>query len=171
MAAPVVVGWVERVSLPALALIGLAAKIDTGARTSALHVHHLRPVRAMDGKGRPLVDATVPGPTPASAPRTLRLAVVEYAEVRDTSGRRERRPVVETTLVLGPIRRRVRLTLTDRGDMTYPLLVGRTALRGVLVDPVRRFLLAPRLRGTRKDARKGTGRVDTSDGPTDGPTD
>jgi hypothetical protein len=62
--------------------------------------------------------------------------------VRDTSGRTERRPVIETALALGPIKRRIAVTLTNRGDMLFPMLIGRTALGpGIVVDPARRYVL------------------------------
>ena len=67
--------------------------------------------------------------------------------MRDTSGRLERRPVIETTLELWPVKRNIRLSLTDRGDMRYPMLIGRTALGpGVLIDPTARYLLRTRRR-------------------------
>lgn len=132
-----VLGWVERVSLPRLGLWDLDAKVDTGARTSALHVAAVRPLAKPDRNGRTLVEVLLPSVHGAPA-RTVRLRVTEYVEIRDTSGRCERRPVVETVILLGPLRRRVRLSLTNRGDMVYPMLVGRTALRGVLVDPTSR---------------------------------
>jgi hypothetical protein len=132
------VGWVERVSLPDLGLWGLEAKVDTGARTSALHVRSVEPI--LKG-GFYIVLPPVGG---AGNRRLMRVVVRDWVEVRDTSGRRERRPVVETVLELGPFRRTIRLTLTDRGDMRYQLLVGRTAIPpGVLVDPAARFLLRP----------------------------
>ena len=59
---------------------------------------------------------------PSSAP------VVEYAHVKDSGGHTERRPVIETLLRMGDRGWRVRVTLTDRGDMRFPMLVGRTAL-------------------------------------------
>ncbi|HEY0711322.1 MAG TPA: RimK/LysX family protein [Polyangia bacterium] len=136
-------GWTERVNLPDLGLSQIAAKIDTGARTSALHVSSMRPV-----------PASAASPRPRSEPERDRLLVVlaqgttieveveDWVVVRDTSGRRERRPVVLTTLHIGRLRRTIRLGLTDRGDMRYPLLVGRTALPpGTLVDPNARNLL------------------------------
>jgi hypothetical protein len=65
--------------------------------------------------------------------------------VRDTSGRIERRPVIETPVKLGSIERRIAVTLTNRGDMLFPALIGRTALGpGVVVDPSRRYLLGGR---------------------------
>ncbi len=126
-----VAGWSERVGLPELGIGSLAAKLDTGARTSALHV------LAMSAAGDGFLDITLPVRRAAK----VRVAIVDHVVVRDSGGHAERRPVVETTLVIGAIRRRVRVTLTDRGDMTFPMLVGRSALAGVLVDPARRDLL------------------------------
>lgn len=138
----VILGWVEKVSLPQLGLTGLEAKIDTGARTCALHVLAVEPVFPASAAGRPLYDVRLAGPG-RGPPVQTRVTVREFVLVRDTSGRLERRPVIETILELGPLRRRVRVTLTNRGDMAYPMLVGRTALTGrVLVDPGRRYRLA-----------------------------
>jgi predicted deacylase len=138
------VGWVEHVTLPDLAIARLKAKIDTGARTSALHVARMRTVDTAGGpQRRPILEITVPGGGRGKKPQRVRAAVREYVVVRDTSGRMERRPVIETALQLGPIRRRISVTLTNRGDMLFPMLIGRTALgTGVVVDPVRRYLLA-----------------------------
>jgi hypothetical protein len=72
----------------------------------------------------------------------VRAAVHGFVMVRDTSGRTERRPVIETTLRLGTLKRRIAVTLTNRGDMLFPVLIGRTALGpGIVVDPSRRYLL------------------------------
>ncbi|HVZ73293.1 MAG TPA: RimK/LysX family protein, partial [Polyangia bacterium] len=135
-------GWVEHVALPDLAIARLAAKLDTGARTSALHVTRMRTVDTAGGPSRrPILEITVPGGG-RRKPRRVRAAVRGYAVVRDTSGRTERRPVIETALCLGPLKKRIAVTLTNRGDMQYPMLIGRTALGdAVVVDPARRHLL------------------------------
>jgi hypothetical protein len=141
---PLRVGWVETVSLPALGVDRLRAKIDTGARTSALHVTRMKTVGTTEGlHHRPILELTLPGgPRRSSAPLVVRVLVREYVQVKDTSGRSERRPVIETTLRLGTLERRIRVTLTNRGDMLFPMLIGRTALGpGVVVDPGRRMLL------------------------------
>jgi hypothetical protein len=140
------IGWVERVSLPELGLWGLAAKVDTGARTSALHVRAVEPMVSgledLAAEGDRSLFIVLPPLGGTGERKLMRVMVKDWVEVRDTSGRRERRPVVETTLELGPVRRTIRLTLTDRGDMRYQMLVGRTAIPpGVLVDPAARFLL------------------------------
>jgi predicted deacylase len=136
-------GWVEHVTLPDLAIPRLKAKIDTGARTSALHVADIRTVDTTGGPHRrPILEITVPGGGRGRKPHLVRAAVRGYAVVRDTSGRTERRPVIETALGLGPLKKRIAVTLTNRGDMLYPMLIGRTALgTGVVVDPSRRYLL------------------------------
>ena len=137
------VGWVEYVALPRLGVDRLKAKIDTGARTSALHVARMRTVDTAGGPHRrPILEITVPGGGRGKRPHRVRAAVHGFAMVRDTSGRIERRPVIETALKLGSIERRIAVTLTNRGDMLFPALIGRTALGpGVVVDPSRRYLL------------------------------
>jgi predicted deacylase len=137
------IGWVEHVALPRLEIKRLKAKIDTGARTSALHVVRMRTIDTAGGPNRrPILEITVPGGRRGERPHVVRATVRGFAMVRDTSGRTERRPVIETALELGPFERRITLTLTDRGDMLFPMLVGRTALGpGVVVDPSRRYLL------------------------------
>ena len=143
------VGWIERVSLPDFGLRGVEAKIDTGARTSALHISAAQPLSFAAGgsKGHPdRLQVVLMGVGLSAKRRTIELEVEDWVMVRDTSGRRQRRPVIRTVLQLGKTRRTIRLGLTDRGDMRYPLLIGRTALpEGTLVDPHTRFLLGPSL--------------------------
>jgi hypothetical protein len=136
-------GWLERVSLPDLGIGGVPAKIDTGARTSALHVMSSKVVGNAAGPSRrPILEITLAPGGSSRRRQVVRAPVREFIQVRDTSGRIERRPVIETTLELGPLRRRIRITLTDRGDMRCPMLVGRTALgSSVVVDPSARNLL------------------------------
>jgi hypothetical protein len=131
--APFEVGWCERVELPEWG-VRLKAKIDTGARTSALHV------TAMKRLGPSLLEVDVPAGRSKTA--RVRVEVREWTLVRDSGGHAERRPVVEALLKLGAVERRVRVSLTNRGDMLFPMLVGRTALGPeVRVLPARRFLL------------------------------
>ena len=132
------VGWKEYVDLPDLGVHRLKAKIDTGARSSSLHcasvevrgdtVHVVVPPdRRRDGD-----------PVEASAP------LAGWTVVRSSNAGEERRPVIETGLVLGPEHRRIRLTLSDRTGMLFRLLLGRTALEGVTVDPAARYVMGRR---------------------------
>jgi hypothetical protein len=137
------VGWVENVALPNLGITRLKAKIDTGARTSALHVSRMTTVDTAGGpQRRPILEIVVPSGPRGSKSLKVRAAVREYVVVRDTSGRTERRPVIDTTLQLGRLKKRIAVTLTNRGDMLFPMLIGRTALGpGIIVDPSRRYLV------------------------------
>lgn len=146
-------GWVERVSLPDLGL-EMVAKIDTGARTSALHVTRIRTItaRGLQATRRPTLELTIPRRSKRlRTDLVVRVRVHDFVQIKDTSGRTERRPVIETTLRLGDVQRKIRVTLTDRGDMTYPMLIGRTALgAGVVIDPARRHLLRSKNEPVRK---------------------
>lgn len=141
-ATPPVFGWREHVTLPAWGIDRLRAKLDTGARTSALHVEDV--VELEDGDG---VDA--PGQVrfcvltgPRAAPRRVEVVadVVGHTVIRDTRARPERRPIVRTRVVCGPLDREIEISLTDRTGMNFRLLLGRLALEGqALVDPSRGF--------------------------------
>lgn len=141
---PLAAGWVEWVSLPELGLRRVRAKLDTGARTSALHV--VRHTRVGGTDARPVLALELPpGPRKSKSKkkRHVEARVRDWLDVRDTSGRTERRPVIETSLVLGPLVRRIRVTLTNRGDMRFPFLLGRTALGPhVVVNAHERNLIA-----------------------------
>jgi hypothetical protein len=130
-----VAGWCEWVSLPDLGVARLEAKLDTGARTSALHVLAIKEVGEVDG--RVLLEIRIPG-----AKRHARVVAIDHVSVKNSAGDEEHRPVIETILVMGRLRRRVRVTLTDRADMVFPMLIGRSALgEGFHVDAAAKNLL------------------------------
>ena len=134
----IVLGWREWAVLPDLGLPRMRAKIDTGARTSALHVDaSWRFTEA----GAPWVGFRVS--SGRKRIRTVEAAapLVDEREVVDSGGLRGPRPFLRTTLWLAGHERPVEINLTDRGGMLFPLLVGRSALGGAFtVDPARSFL-------------------------------
>jgi hypothetical protein len=139
------IGWCEHVALPELGVARLPAKIDTGARTCALHVQRMQAAgQAPNGRALydvELIDGTH-GKRGRARTRSIRVEVVEWTLVRDSGGHALKRPVIETRLQLGPVERTVRVSLTDRGDMRFPMLIGRTALGAEFrVAPQRRFAL------------------------------
>lgn len=139
---PLVLGWKEYLDLPELGITRLKAKIDTGARTSALHIADLRVIRD-EGDGSGEIEFVVPlSRRHPERTVTARARMLRHVRVTDSGGASEVRPVIETELVLGPVRKRILLTLTDRAGMLFRMLVGRKALEhDFLVDVSRRYAL------------------------------
>jgi hypothetical protein len=134
---PVVLGWREYVALPALGIAAVRAKVDSGARSSALHVD--AQWRFTEG-GAPWVGFRLtPGAGAAAVEATAR--VLDQREVTDSGGHRTRRVFLRTAMRLGGIEREIDINLSDRSGMLFPMLLGRTALAGAFtIDPARSFL-------------------------------
>ena len=144
-----VIGWREWLLLPELCDRPLNAKVDTGARTSALHAFDLE-VIDVDGETHVTFELHPVQRSSADAVRVTR-PVVGFRNVRSSNGRSETRPVIETTARLGDISWPLEVTLTSRDAMGFRMLLGRSALkRRFLVNPGRSYLLsAPRTRTRR----------------------
>lgn len=142
---PLRIGWKEYVALPELGLGRIKAKIDTGARTSALHVLSLAVLeRLPDGTGE-IEMVLAPDRRHPERRTVARARLLGHLRVTDSGGHPEVRPLIETELVLGRVRKRIRLTLTDRGGMLFRMIVGRKALEGdFLVDVSQKYLLRRR---------------------------
>lgn len=133
-------GWEEWLGLPNLGLPTIKAKVDTGARTSALHAFD---IETFGPASKPKVRFAV-HPVPGREDLTIPCSalVVDRREVTSSNGEAEMRYVIETLLDVGggqswPIE----VTLTDRGGMASRMLLGRQALReDVIVQPADRFL-------------------------------
>ena len=138
-----VIGWREWVDLPELELYNIKAKIDTGARTSALHAFdveafHDRGVHRVRFSMHPVhrSDATV---------QVCEANVVDQRIVTNSGGQREPRFVIETELSFAGDRWPIEMTLTARDDMMFRMLLGRTAMNGrLMVDPQRSYLMGKR---------------------------
>ncbi len=135
----IVLGWREWVALPELGIPWIKAKVDTGARTSALHAFALERFTA---DGRAKVRFLVHPFQHDDRTRVECVAdIVEERVVSDSGGHRERRPVIHAMVMIGPEARTIEVTLTDRDTMRFRMLLGRTAMRGrYLVDPARSYL-------------------------------
>lgn len=133
----IAVGWREWAALPELGLPRLRAKLDTGARSSALHVE--RQWRFVEA-GAPWVGfALLPRPQVGEVEAAA--AIVDERMVTDSGGHRTLRVFLRTRLRLAGIEHEIEMNLADRCGMRFPLLLGRTALTGTFtVDPAASFL-------------------------------
>jgi hypothetical protein len=140
-----VTGWREWVALPALGIPAIKAKIDTGARTSALHTFDLETF-ADNGleyarfRLHPLQKRT-------DIELTCIAPVLEQRIVRDSGGHAEERLVIRSDIVLGSMNWPIEITLTNRDDMMFRMLLGRSALRGaeLIVDPAASYRFGRKL--------------------------
>ena len=134
------VGWREWAALPDLGLTWIKVKVDTGARTSALHAGNIDYFEKDGAEWVRFYLRSVAGSDETGD--RCEAMVIEYREVTDSGGNTERRPVIRSTTVIGEHQFLIDITLTDRSAMRFPMLLGRTALpRDAMVLPRHSFLL------------------------------
>ena len=134
------IGWREWVELPDLCDRRILAKIDTGAKTSAIHAFRIREVTL---GGRPHVEFYIHPVQKQRRPEIHCVAAVHDRRiVRSSNGAEQVRIVIRARLRLGGREREIELSLANRDDMGFRLLIGRDALRkNVIIHPARSFLL------------------------------
>ena len=134
-----IVGWREWLSLPELGIEWIKAKVDTGARTSALHAFELDEYME---SGLKMVSFSIhPLQKREDIVHSCVAAVVDERVVSDSGGHREKRYVISTPVRLGEHEWPIEVTLTNRDSMLFRMLLGRTAMAGrFLVQPEASFL-------------------------------
>lgn len=152
-----VIGWREWVALPELGIAYIKPKIDTGARSSSLHVSEVEEFRRDDLR---FVRFKV-HPIQRNREFGVRAEaeVLEYRKVKSSNGQMSLRPVILTEVKIFDQRWPIELTLADRDEMGFRMLLGREAVRGrFLVDPGRSFYGGkPLARGGKKKKRPPSG--------------
>lgn len=138
-----VVGWRELVHLPELGLRGIPAKIDTGARTSSLHGVVLD---EFERDGEKYVRFAVD----FERPHVRQICEAVHVDIRgitSSNGETQYRYVIKTPLKIGDIRFRAEISLADRSDMKFPMLIGRSSLRRrFVVDSGYSWLQTPEMK-------------------------
>lgn len=136
-----IIGWREWVTFPDLGISRVKAKIDTGARSSALHAYEIETYKTRTGKTR--VKFMV-----HPIQKNNKIIVHCHADligqriIKSSSGQKELRTTVLTTLQMGAAIWPIELTLTNRDTMGFRLLIGRTAIKKrFLVDPQKSYLV------------------------------
>lgn len=142
-----IIGWREWVALPFIGLQAIKAKIDTGAKTSSLHAFDIFIEQERDAtyvlfKVHPLQNNL-------SLVVSCRAKLVDRRIVTDSGGHKEERYVIRTTLVIGNVKKRIELTLTNRESMKYRMLLGRAALKQFYIDPSQSYLAGKTLKQRR----------------------
>lgn len=135
--APLLLGWREWASLPTLNIPLIKVKIDTGAKTSALHAYDLEIIEN-DGKKyahfviHPLQKNDI-------ICRKVVAEVIDMRIVRSSSGHKEERPVISSTIKVGNYAWDIEITLTKRDIMHHRMLLGREAMSLMLIDPSKSY--------------------------------
>jgi hypothetical protein len=134
------IGWKEFLDFPEWGVQRVKAKIDTGARTSALDAARCVLERRSAGL-MARIDLALNRRRPDRLV-TVETPVLRLAVVTSSNGVRQERPVIEAVIRLGPVQKRILLTVTDRSSLLFPILLGREALAGsFIVDVSHKYLL------------------------------
>jgi len=135
-----IIGWKEWFSLDCIGLPAIKGKIDTGAKTSSLHAFNIESFYIED------VEYVKFDVHPLQKNKKLSCSciarVVERRMVSDSSGKKERRFVIKSYLVIGNTKIKIELTLANRDSMTFRMLLGREAIKQakMLVNPSKSFI-------------------------------
>jgi hypothetical protein len=147
------IGWREWLSLPELGIQNIKAKIDTGARTSALHAFS---VENYQDNGVMMVRFGMhPLQKNMDFEQWCTAKVVDEREVTDSGGHRETRYVIRTPVKLGNHEWDIEVTLTNRDTMKFRMLLGRTAIAGDFsVTPDASYLFGKPLKHVHRSSRR-----------------
>lgn len=136
-----IAGWREWGQLPDLGLEKIKVKLDTGAKTSALHAFDLSTFTHMGAEW--LRFDVHPFQDNDNITHTCTCPIVDYRWITSSTGHSQKRFIIQTTLKLGEYSSLIDISLANRDEMGFRMLIGRNALKGqILVDSSHSFLLS-----------------------------
>ena len=133
-----IIGWREWASLPEIGIDRIKVKVDTGARNSALHAYN---TSLISRNGENWIHFDIhPDQNDETTIKSCTVRLIDRRWVTNSGGTRERRFVIETPIRIGDREWPIIITLTNRDEMGFRMLVGRSAIKGkYMVDPARSF--------------------------------
>ena len=135
-----IIGWREWVALPEFDLPHIKAKVDTGARTSALHAYFVEPFHK--GEEEWVRFGVHPLQRNSRIEKVCVAPIIDKRWVTDSGGHKEERYVISTDIKIADTVFNAELTLTNRDTMIFRMLLGRTALKKrFVIDPARSYLM------------------------------
>jgi hypothetical protein len=140
------IGWREEIQIPQFTLRKIKAKIDTGARTSALHVTNIKYFKK--GRTHYAQFKVHPEQDSAKPSYTCEAKVIEVRDIKSSTGHITQRPVVEVEIKLGPKSFVTELTLVNRDMMGFRMLIGRKALKNRFIVNVAKSYLGRKQKGS-----------------------
>lgn len=148
---PALVGWQESVHLPGLGAGPIVAKIDTGARSAALHADDIQ----ISGRGKRMkVRFKLQRRSGSTRRIECEMPLHDLRRIKSSNGHIELRAVIATPIEIGDTVLDAEITLTQRADMGAAMLIGRSSIKGTfLVDPSRTFLKSKRPKKTKSKTR------------------
>lgn len=136
---PLLVGWLEWLALPDLGLAALQAKIDSGAKTSVLHASQIEQYQHQNSQWVRFY--THPLRHNAQQMVVCQAPLLTYQKVTNSGGYSEHRPLIRSRVVLGDRCQQIDITLTNRATMSYRMLLGRSAMQDLCINPNASYLL------------------------------
>ncbi len=138
MSEKVIIGRLENLELPELGIDLLTVRVDSGAQTSSLHVDNMKRIKL---GGKPAISFDIhPEVHNVDAVVNCKAHIYDIRKIKSSNGETEQRYVIETKARLGQLEWSIQITLTDRSDMTYMMLLGRQAMgKRFLIDPSKVF--------------------------------
>lgn len=148
---PALVGWQEAVRLPELGAGPIVAKIDTGARSAALHADDIQ----ISGRGKRMrVRFKLQRRSGSTRRIECEMPLHDLRRIKSSNGHIELRAVIATSIEIGDTVLDAEITLTQRADMGAAMLIGRSSIKGTfLVDPSRTFLKSKRPKKSKSKTR------------------